>query len=117
MSRLRERLDLLTNQNIKLLLELDKLRNRSAVRRALGQAEEQLVAVRQSLTTAQEEIAAHRLTIQRFELQVRRLEAEVRREQVQRVSAQRGLVAYMREHGLGDRIGYDPDQDPSLTLQ
>ena len=27
-----------------------------------------------------------------------------------RLAAQRGLVRWMREHGEGDKIGYDPDQ-------
>jgi hypothetical protein len=32
-----------------------------------------------------------------------------------RVSAQRGLVRYMRDHGEGHRIGYDPDHDPAVS--
>src|SRR5207237_5938373 len=39
---------------------------------------------------------------------------ELARERNQRVSAQRGLVAYMRKHGLAEQIGYDPDQDPEV---
>jgi hypothetical protein len=50
-----------------------------------------------------------------LKLIVKGLRAELEVEQIRRVSAQRGLVAYMKEHGLGDRIGYDPDQDESLN--
>lgn len=43
--------------------------------------------------------------------QIRSLQQTISYERSMRVSAQRGLVSYMRNHGLGDRIGYDPDTD------
>jgi hypothetical protein len=45
------------------------------------------------------------------------LQKEMELERLKRISAQRGLVNYMREHGLADRIGYDPDKDPAIRVE
>jgi hypothetical protein len=55
--------------------------------------------------------------IRELERQLVMTRAEVATERMIRYHAQRGLVAYMREHGLGDRIGYDPDKDEALQAQ
>lgn len=41
---------------------------------------------------------------------------ELYAERVQRIAAQRGLVHYMRQHGDGHLIGYDPDKDLGLSV-
>lgn len=50
-----------------------------------------------------------------LEMELDMMRRERDHERLMRVSAQRGLVRYMREHGLSDRIGYDPDQDPAVS--
>lgn len=45
------------------------------------------------------------------------LRDELNRERLSRVSAQRGLVAYMQRHDLGHRIGYDPDKDQAVVAE
>jgi hypothetical protein len=115
MSRLRENLARAEHDVVMLTREVAKLRDRSAVRRALAEAEQQVDKLRHSLTEEVFAGKAKKTQIQALELAVRRGEMTIQVEQLKRVSAQRGLVAYMREHGLGDRIGYDPDQDASLA--
>lgn len=66
-------------------------------------------AVRQ-IRQLEAELAQARATI-------RDLEMQVEGERLTRVSAQRGLVAYMKEHDLGHRIGYDPDKDQAVLVE
>jgi hypothetical protein len=72
--------------------------------------------VQQVETVRQLQIASHKLEICKADnegkdVRIFMLEQEVQAERIQRVAAQRGLVRYMKEHGLGHRIGYDPDED------
>jgi hypothetical protein len=55
--------------------------------------------------------------IKQLERQNQQLHNDLQVERLGRVSAQRGLVAYMEEHELGHRIGYDPDKDEAVLAE
>lgn len=115
MSRLRDELQRAQGEEIALRKEVLRLRDRSVVRRALVEAEQNLDKLRHSLAEEVSMVGKRTREVAAKDREIERLKAAVQREQVMRISAQRGLVAYMRERGLGDRIGYDPDQDASLA--
>jgi len=82
--------------------ELDEVRK---------QFDEERVSLSQRIVEAQTQLNNARALTQVRDHQIRVLQETVKAEQIQRVAAQRGLVRYMKDHGLGDRIGYDPDTD------
>ena len=82
--------------------------------RQIARLQKHLEEAQTAIKALTDQLAGRGVEIHRLESEKRFLEARLKQERNTRVYAQRGLVDYMREHGLGDRIGYDPDADPEV---
>lgn len=85
----------------------------------VGELEALLAAEREThraaMQVAENKLALCRAAHRGKDAQIVVLEKIAESERIQRVAAQRGLVRYMKMHDLEERIGYDPDSDPSIN--
>src|SRR5260370_26118993 len=86
----------------------------ATVPRQLRRLQNQLLEAEQRVEAREDALVKAETKIQELEDAITGLKAVVANERTRRVFAQRGLVNYMHEHGLGDRIGYDPDKEPEV---